>query len=170
MTCSIFVRNQLTFSHVYATTAEVHQVIDFYLYGADGQKTSKRSDVAIIITTPDYVPNLALFADRPDKSTPAGGLNPGIAIVMYLQDTREIRIQTPLTRAWLMDDVLEDVNKVLETTRLQPRAGFKIQAILGQPARLAPRTPDGTGIGIAIKFWLQELERHIRIEFPRGRQ
>ena len=134
--------------------AELHQAIDFYLYGADGQKTAKRSDVAIIITTPDHVPNLALFADRPDKSTPAGGLNPGIAIVMYLQDTREIRIQTPTVRAWLMDDVLEDVNKVLETTRLQPRAGFKIQAILGQPARLAPRTPGGTGIGISIKFWL----------------
>jgi len=53
-----------------------------------------------------------------------------------------------------MDDVLEDVNKVLETTRFQPRAGFTTQAILGQPVRLAPRMPGGVGIGISLKFWM----------------
>jgi hypothetical protein len=48
---------------------EVHQTIDFYLYGSDGQKTSKRSDVAIIITTPDHVPNLS-------RSSPIVRINP----------------------------------------------------------------------------------------------
>ena len=133
---------------------EVHTVIDYHIYGADAQATrTKRSDVAIIITTPDHIPNIALFANRPDKSTPAGGLNPGIPIVMYIQDTREIRIQTAKARGWLMDDALDHVNTVLATT-LQPSAGYTIKTIPGQPVRLAPRTPGGVGIGISLKFWL----------------
>ena len=133
---------------------EVHTVINYHIYGADAHAArTKRSDVAIIITTPDHVPNLALFANRPDKSTPAGGLNPGIPIVIYIQDTREIRIQIPKARGWLMDDALFDVNAVLATA-LQPSAGYTTKVIPGQTIRLAPRTPGGVGIGISLKFWL----------------
>lgn len=117
---------------------EVHTVIDYHIYGADVHAArTKRSNVAIIITTPEHIPDLALFANRPDKSTPAGGLNPGIPIVMYIQDTREIRISVPKNRGWLMDDALDHVNTVLATMP-QPSAGYTTKAIPGQPIRLAP--------------------------------
>jgi len=134
---------------------EVHKTIEYHVHGADAHAPpTKRSDVAIIITTPDHVPNLALFSNRPDKSTPAGGLNPGIPIVIYIQDTRENRIQLATVRGWLGEDALEDVNAVLALTHLQPSAGFTTQMIPGQPVRLPPRTPGGHGIGISFKFWL----------------
>ena len=58
---------------------EVHKMIDYHIYNAPGAQPAhqKRSDVAIVITTPDHVPNLTMFANRADKSMPAGGLHPG---------------------------------------------------------------------------------------------
>ena len=133
---------------------EVHQTITYHIHGRDATvPLQKRSDVAIVITTPDRVPYLAMFGDRLDKSTPAGGLQPGTAIVVYIPDTREIRLQTPLVQSWLMDDALTDVANVL-TSALQPHPGYTIMTILGQPVRLGPKTPGGVGIGISIKFWL----------------
>ena len=134
---------------------EVHKTIDYHIYNAPGAQPArqKRSDVAIVITTPDHVPNLTMFANRADKSIPAGGLHPGIPIVMYIQETREVRIQTAAARKWLMNDVLEHVEEVLATP-FQPSPGYTIQEIPGQPVRLAPRTPGGVGIGISLKFYI----------------
>ena len=96
-----------------------------------------------------------MFGDRANKALPAGGLLPGIPIVMYLQDTRQNFLHIPEVLGWLMEDIMDDLNAVLQHP-LQPKQGFTIQIAPGQPSRLASRTGTaGTaGMGISIKFYL----------------
>ena len=130
---------------------EVHKTITYHIHGRD-QSSQLRSDVSIIVTTPDRVPHLKMFGDRANKALPAGGLLPGIPIVMYLQDTRQNFLNIPDVLKWLTEDIMEDLNTVL-TYPLQPTRGFTIEVAPGQPSRLASRT--GTvGMGISIKFYL----------------
>ena len=76
--------------------SEVHKTISYHIHGRD--QPQPRSDVSIIITTPDRVPHLPMFGDRTNKSLPAGGLLPGIPIVVYLQDTRQNFLHIPDVR------------------------------------------------------------------------
>ena len=87
---------------------EVHKTITYHIHGRD-QSSQLRSDVSIIVTTPDRVPHLKMFGDRANKALPAGGLLPGIPIVMYLQDTRQNFLNIPDVLKWLT----EDLNTVL---------------------------------------------------------
>ena len=133
--------------------SEVHKTISYHIHGRD--QPQPRSDVSIIITTPDRVPHLPMFGDRTNKSLPAGGLLPGIPIVVYLQDTRQNFLHIPDVLAWLMEDIMDDFHTVLKN-QFQPMPGFTIQVAPNQPSRLASRNgaTSTTGMGISIKLYL----------------
>ena len=94
-----------------------------------------------------------MFGGRTDTSIQAGDQVPGIQVVMYIQNTREHRVAHETLRTWAMDELMNDLNKVLTDER-QPLSGFKTQTIPGQPTRLSPKTPGGVATGISVKFWL----------------
>ena len=134
--------------------SEVHKTISYHVYGRT-DTAELRSNVAIVVTTPDRVPNLKMFEDRTNKSQPAGGLLPGIPIMVYLQDTRQNILNIPAVLEWLTEDIMDDLKAVL-THELQPKQGFTIKLAPNQPSRLAPRnsTAGTTGLGISIKLYL----------------
>ena len=72
---------------------------------------------------------------------------------MYIQNTREHRVAHETLRIWAMDELMNDLDKVLTDER-QPLSGFKTQTIPGQPTRLSPKTPGGVATGMSVKFWL----------------
>jgi hypothetical protein len=94
-----------------------------------------------------------MFGGRTDTSIQAGDQVPGIQVVMYIQNTREHRVAHETLRTRAMDELINDLDKVL-TDECQPLSGFKTQTIPGQPRRLSPKTPGGVGTGISVKFWL----------------
>ena len=114
--------------------SQVHKTITYHVHGRDPKNQPQlRSDVSIVITTPDRVPHLTMFGDRTNKSLPAGGLLPGIPVVVYLQDTRQNFLHIPDVLAWLMEDIMDDLNTVLKNP-FQPTPGFTIAVTHTQSA------------------------------------
>ena len=135
-------------------TNSVIKLIDYTIAGATPEDQGKpRTGVSIVVTTPSQIPLLAMFGGRTDTSIPAGELAPGIQVVMYLTDTRELRVSDASMRTWAMEELMKDIDHVLTDER-QPLSGYRTQVIPGQPTRLNPKTPGGVAIGISIKFWL----------------
>ena len=135
-------------------TNGVFKLIDYTIAGATPEDEGKpRVGVSIVVTTPSQIPKLAMFGGRTDTSIPAGEPAPGIQVVMYIQDTRELRINDPSMRFWSMEELMKDIDNVLTDER-QPLTGYRTQTIPDQPTRLSPKTPGGVAVGISLKFWL----------------
>lgn len=135
-------------------TNGVFKLIDYTIAGATPEDEGKpRAGVSIVVTTPSQIPNLAMFGGRTDTSILAGEPAPGIQVVMYIQDTRELRMNDPSMRTWSMDELMKDIDAVLTDER-QPLSGYRTQTIPDQPTRLSPKTPGAVAMGISVKFWL----------------
>ena len=150
----ILLVTQATADAILGATSVVYKLIDYIIAGSTTEEDGKpRAGVSIVVTTPSQIPSLPMFGGRTDTSIQAGDQVPGIQVVMYIQNTREHRVAHETLRTWAMDELMNDLDKVLTDER-QPLSGFKTQTIPGQPTRLSPKTPGGVATGMSVKFWL----------------
>jgi hypothetical protein len=150
----ILLVTQATADAILGATSVVCKLIDYIIAGTTAEEDGKpRAGVSIVVTTPSQIPSLPMFGGRTDTSIQAGDQVPGIQVVMYIQNTREHRVAHETLRIWAMDELMNDLDKVLTDER-QPLSGFKTQTIPGQPTRLIPKTPGGVATGMSVKFWL----------------
>ena len=150
----ILLVTQATADAILGATSVVCKLIDYIIAGTTAEEDGQpRAGVSIVVTTPSQIPSLPMFGGRTDTSIQAGDQVPGIQVVMYIQNTREHRVAHETLRTWAMDELMNDLDKVLTDER-QPLSGFKTQTIPGQPTRLSPKTPGGVATGMSVKFWL----------------
>jgi hypothetical protein len=115
---------QATADVILGATSVVCKLIDYIIAGTTAEEDGKpRAGVSIVVTTPSQIPSLPMFGGRTDTSIQAGDQVPGIQVVMYIQNTREHRVAHETLRTRAMDELINDLDKVL-TDECQPLSGF----------------------------------------------